>query len=122
VAQGRLGTITLSAGWAKARSSRAVPTWTAAVGTLRFGPPHNARRQFPGRRIAPRRDQNLARQRHDHRLADGAPLIGGAPHSLWRALEIAQIRRRLIFLGRHQLAVGAAEIVLVLDADMGVGF
>jgi hypothetical protein len=41
-----------------------------------------------------------------------SPLVG------W--LEIPQIRRRLAFLGRHHLAIGAAIILLVLDADMNL--
>ena len=34
------------------------------------------------------------------------------------AIEIAQVRRRLVLLGRHQQAVAAQEIVLLADADM----
>src|SRR5262245_42272850 len=33
-------------------------------------------------------------------------------------LEIPQVRRRLVFLGRHQIAVGAEHIVLFPDTDM----
>src|ERR1700719_1496676 len=40
--------------------------------------------------------------------------------SLPRLLEVAQIRWRLVFLGRHQQAVGAEEVDLVGDADMDV--
>src|SRR5258707_9566578 len=38
--------------------------------------------------------------------------------SLTRRLgEVARIRRRLVLAGRHQLAVGTQEIVLVRDLD-----
>src|SRR5262245_58962849 len=40
--------------------------------------------------------------------------------SLIRLFEIAQVRRRLIFLGRHQLAIRAQVVALRADADMGV--
>src|SRR5262249_772545 len=40
-------------------------------------------------------------------------------HSL-RLLEIAQIRRRLVLLRRHQLAIGAEIVVLLADAHMRV--
>jgi hypothetical protein len=36
--------------------------------------------------------------------------------------EIMQVRRHLVFLGRHQPAVGAQEIVFILDEDMRIGF
>src|SRR5215813_7327573 len=42
--------------------------------------------------------------------------------SLLRQVEIAQIRRRLILLDRHQEAVGAEEIVLLADDDMNIVF
>src|SRR4029453_7234503 len=44
------------------------------------------------------------------------------PSSLPRQVEIAQIRWRLILLGRHQEAVGTEEIVLLADDDMNVVF
>jgi hypothetical protein len=47
-------------------------------------------------------------------VVDRGPMLG-----LLRLLEIAQIRRRLVFLRPHQLAVRAAEIVLVLAAPDG---
>src|SRR5262249_42773559 len=34
-----------------------------------------------------------------------------------RAGELLRIRRRLVLAGRHQLAVGAEEVVLALDLD-----
>src|SRR5262247_3528190 len=37
-----------------------------------------------------------------------------------RLLEISQVRRRLVFLGGHQVAVRAEEIVLVPDRDVMV--
>src|ERR1700730_4008546 len=37
-------------------------------------------------------------------------------------LEIRQIRRRLIFLGRHQLVLTADDIMLVTDEDVAVVF
>src|ERR1700730_18195601 len=40
--------------------------------------------------------------------------------SLLRFLEILQIRRRLVLLGRHQLAVGAEIIRLAADLDPGI--
>src|ERR1700722_11607572 len=46
--------------------------------------------------------------------------------SLWRLLEIPQIRRRLVLAGGQQLAVGAFEIDLVADLgqerDLGTIF
>ena len=42
--------------------------------------------------------------------------------SLPRSVEISQIRWRLIFLDRHQEAVGAQEIVLFPDDNMNVVF
>src|SRR5262245_46769153 len=35
-------------------------------------------------------------------------------------LEIAQVRRRLVLLRRHQLAVGAQIVVFLADADVGI--
>src|SRR5262245_12943783 len=35
-------------------------------------------------------------------------------------LEIAQVRRRLVLLRRHQLAVGAQIVVLLADTDVGI--
>src|SRR3954451_18217120 len=43
-----------------------------------------------------------------YRIRAPSPLLAG---------EILQVRRRLVLAGRHQLAVGAQEIVLVLDLD-----
>src|SRR5262249_18416027 len=41
--------------------------------------------------------------------------------SLWpRLVEVPQIRRRLVLLGRHQIAVRADDVVLVADAHVGV--
>src|SRR5215470_7945686 len=42
------------------------------------------------------------------------------PSSLLCLPEVAQIRRRLILLGGHQVAVGAHEIVLIANDDDGV--
>ena len=42
----------------------------------------------------------------------------GRPH-FFALLEIAQIRRRLVLLGRHQVAVRAQEIVVLADARRG---
>src|SRR5262245_6802083 len=42
--------------------------------------------------------------------------------SLRRLLEISQIRRRLAFLGGHQQAVSAQEIIFVTDHDLAVAF
>ena len=39
---------------------------------------------------------------------------------LFPRLEIAQVRRRLVLLGRHQIAVAADEIVLLADHDVVV--
>src|SRR5215475_1226374 len=36
------------------------------------------------------------------------------------AREVLQVRRRLVLAGRHQLAVSAEEVVLVLDLDARV--
>src|SRR5262249_38467214 len=41
----------------------------------------------------------------------------GTAHSL---LEIAQVRRRLVLLRRHQLAVGAQIVVLLADTHMRI--
>src|SRR5215475_6569538 len=38
------------------------------------------------------------------------------------AREVLQVRRRLVLAGRHQLAVSAEEVVLVLDLDPRVFF
>src|SRR6266581_5066112 len=43
-----------------------------------------------------------------YRLLCPSPLLAG---------EVLQVRRRLVLTGRHQLAVGAEEVVLVLDLD-----
>src|SRR5260370_30267163 len=40
--------------------------------------------------------------------------------SLRSRLEIARIRRRLIFLGRHQQAIPAQEVVFLADDDLQV--
>src|SRR6516165_7810470 len=46
----------------------------------------------------------------------GEGMVAGEPQlSLSRLLEIAQIGRRLILAGRHQVAVAAHEIVLLAD-------
>src|SRR6202011_3483418 len=37
------------------------------------------------------------------------------------ARELSQIRRRLVLVGRHQVAVPAAEIELLADTDVAVG-
>src|SRR5262245_10990058 len=61
-------------------------------------------------------------------LAPGSPLSRGRTVEmhcfnimlvlLW--LEVAQIRRRLIFLGRHQEPIGAQHVALPADLDMGI--
>src|SRR5215510_16177590 len=43
-----------------------------------------------------------------------------SPPSLPRPVEIAQIGRRLVLPGRHQVSVGAQKIVLAADGDMEV--
>src|SRR5258708_27873480 len=55
-------------------------------------------------------------------MTSGAASPATNAMSLLSWLEIAQIRWRLVLVGRHQLAVGAAKIVFFLDADMRVGF
>src|SRR5258707_5396188 len=40
--------------------------------------------------------------------------------SLLRPVEILQIRRRLIFAGRHQQAIGAEEVVVLADHHMRI--
>src|SRR5215510_3666356 len=37
-------------------------------------------------------------------------------------LEIAQVGRRLVLLGRHKVAVGAEKVVLLTDADVVIAF
>jgi hypothetical protein len=37
-------------------------------------------------------------------------------------LEVAQVGRRLVLLGRHKVAVGAKKIVLLADADVVIAF
>src|SRR5215831_9951460 len=39
-----------------------------------------------------------------------------------RLFEVAQIRRRLVFLGRHEMAVPAQEVDFIPDGDMYVVF
>src|SRR2546421_70419 len=53
-------------------------------------------------------------RRYRRRVPRQAPLA--------RAFEIAQIRRRLVLLGGHQLAVGAEIVRLAADADMRIVF
>jgi hypothetical protein len=51
-----------------------------------------------------------------------------SPRAVWpdchasplRVLEISQIRRRLVLLGRHQEAIGAQEIVFFANHDLRV--
>src|SRR5260370_8222962 len=43
-----------------------------------------------------------------------------ARSSLLRLLEISQIRRRLILLGRHQESFRAQEVIFLADDDLGV--
>src|SRR5438477_10373816 len=56
------------------------------------------------------------------RGASAAPARPTIPSrsSLLRPLEIFQIRRCLIFPGRHQVAVGAEEIILSADLDVNI--
>src|SRR5882672_9387181 len=42
------------------------------------------------------------------------------PALLPRLIEVFQIRRRLVLPGRHQLVVGADEIVFLADPDLTV--
>src|SRR6516164_6689809 len=49
-----------------------------------------------------------------NRLRSSRSLPGGS-------VEIAQVRRRLVFLDRDQLAIGAEIIALVADLDPGIG-
>src|SRR5262249_13904136 len=75
-----------------------------------------------------RRDRRAARPRRGRsRLSPAASRIWALLaallqtwRSLLRLLEIAQVRRRLVLLDRHQQAVGAEEIRLVADADHGI--
>ena len=53
----------------------AIPVCLCGDGCLR--PDLGASRYYPGLFVAPERDQQLARQRHDHRLLDGALAAGG---------------------------------------------
>src|SRR6202023_2211209 len=47
---------------------------------------------------------------------------GRSASSLARLLEISQIGRRLVLLGRHQEPIPAQEIVLLADGDLPVAF
>src|SRR5579883_2278805 len=58
---------------------------------------------------------DMISKREPRRLCIPASAHGLLPIVL---LEIAQIGRRLVLLGRHQVAVAAEEIVLLADADM----
>src|ERR1700736_1081437 len=49
----------------------------------------------------------------------GSPVLFRRP-SLLRRLEISQIGRRLILLGRHQNPVAAEEIVFLAEDDLAV--
>src|SRR3984957_1453359 len=53
-------------------------------------------------------------------VAEETELTNGELSSPLRWLEISQIGRRLIFLGRHQKAVRAQEIVFLPDGDLRV--
>src|SRR5882762_3008999 len=52
----------------------------------------------------------------------GTPARGATPSLLLRLLEIAQIGRCLVLLGRHQIAVRAQEIAVLADAYQRVVF
>src|SRR5262247_1645565 len=45
-----------------------------------------------------------------------------SPPSLPRLVEIAQIGRRLVLPGRHEVAVCAQKVVLAADDDMQIAF
>src|SRR5579862_8746885 len=40
--------------------------------------------------------------------------------SFWRLPEIAQVRRRLILPGRHQIALGAPVVSILADTNPGI--
>src|SRR4051794_19442755 len=46
------------------------------------------------------------------------PLVDIVKRLLRRLLEISEIRRRLVFPGGHQVAVGAEEIVVLAELDV----
>src|SRR5207248_10493021 len=58
---------------------------------------------------SPRRSPASPRPAASSRACGGSPL---------RSLEVFQVRRLLILLGGHQVAVRADEIILILDVDM----
>src|SRR5499427_2176118 len=68
-----------------------------------------------GNRALSRRGRGHINKR---RIADDRKLQRVWP--LLRPLEIAQVRRRLVLLRRHQLAVGAQIVVFLADADVSV--
>ena len=59
------------------------------------------------------------------RLSRGGRIAFGGrkrPESVLRLLEVAQVGRRLVLLGRHQEPLDAEKIVLLADDDLCVLF
>src|SRR6266581_4748836 len=70
-------------------------------------------------RASNRRSWNRLSSRDGPGAAWAAPLAGqGLARSIPRRVEVAQVRRLLAFLGRHQIAVSAHKIVLLADHDV----
>src|SRR6266446_8069405 len=74
---------------------------------------HSRSRGLDSCRRAPASSGETATRRQGEGMVAGEPQL-----SLSRLLEIAQIGRRLILAGRHQVAVATHEIVLLADDDV----
>src|SRR5262249_9509954 len=59
-----------------------------------------------------------ASMRHDKPHDQSPRVTRAAPKLLLRRLEVSQVRRRLILLDRHQVAVAAHHVIVLADPDV----